>query len=332
MVAQLDQQYFKSRPSKAVTRLLSYSLFEGRPVTTKGQWINSIVFAHFTLEKLLPQLKKVNKPIFITGSGRSGTTMLGILLSIHKDVSFLNEPKAMWHSIYPEEDVIGSYGRNNQSKYILDENDASVNVCQYAHKLFGAYLRFTFNDYVVDKYPEHIFRLPFIRKIFPDSKVIFLVRNGWDTCASIDMWSKRLGKVVNGDTHDWWGVNQRKWQLMKQELVPKEPLLIDAVPVIEELNDHLNMAAVEWVVTMQYGLRQWRKNNDALLLIKYEDIVENPEQEMNRLLEYCGLSDDSVLIDYAKKTLQTGRVHKPFEIHEAILPAFNKTMEELGYK
>ena len=34
MVAQLDSLYIKTRPTKVVSRLISYGLFEGRPLTT----------------------------------------------------------------------------------------------------------------------------------------------------------------------------------------------------------------------------------------------------------------------------------------------------------
>ena len=36
MIAQINPNYIKTRPMKALTRLMSYALFEGRPVTTKG--------------------------------------------------------------------------------------------------------------------------------------------------------------------------------------------------------------------------------------------------------------------------------------------------------
>ena len=332
MIAQLDNIYLKLRPLRVITRLVSYSLFEGRPVTTRGQWINPLVFAHFAIEKRLPQMKKVIKPIFITGSGRSGTTMLGVLLSMHRVLGFLNEPKAMWHSIYPNEDVIGSYGAHDNARYVLDENDATPEVIRYANRLFGAYLRSTFNERVVDKYPEHIFRLSFVRKIFPDSKFIFLVRNGWDTCVSIDLWSKRLGKHINGETHDWWGVNQRKWHLMLEQLVPKEPLLADYQSDISGFSDHINMAAVEWIITMQFGLRQCQLHNDAIILIRYEDLVANPGEELGKILEFCELTSDPVFFEYARSTLQSGRSHKPFKLHDSIRPAFELTMKELGYQ
>ena len=107
MVAQLDRLYVSTRPTKAYSRLVSYLLFEGRPLTTKGQWINPLVAAHFGLEKRLPQFRQVKQPVFILGTGRSGTTILGLILSLHRDVGFLNEPKALWHSVNPADDLIG---------------------------------------------------------------------------------------------------------------------------------------------------------------------------------------------------------------------------------
>ena len=90
MIAQLESLYIRSRPWKLWSRLISYGLFEGRPLTTRGQWINPLVFAHFAVEKHLPRLRRVEKPVFILGTGRSGTTILGIVLSMHREVGFLN--------------------------------------------------------------------------------------------------------------------------------------------------------------------------------------------------------------------------------------------------
>jgi len=100
MLAQIDKEYISMRPWKLFSRLVSYALFEGRPLTTRGRWINPLIFSLFKIEKKLPQIKKVERPIFILGTGRSGTTVLGIVFSMHNQVGFLNEPKALWHEIF----------------------------------------------------------------------------------------------------------------------------------------------------------------------------------------------------------------------------------------
>lgn len=330
MIAQLSKQYIMTRPWKILPRLISYALFEGRPLTTRGQWINPLVFGLFRLEKHLPPLKKVNKPIFIVGTGRSGTTMMGVLLSLHPDIGFLNEPKALWHCIYPYEDVIGSYSRGN-ARFRLTKDDVTGKVKKTAHRLFGVYLAITGAGRVVDKYPEIIFRIPFVREIFFDAKFVFLVRNGWDTCSSIKIWSKRKGVKAKGEIHDWWGADNRKWKIMVSELVENDPYFSKCISSVKRLTSHSDRAVVEWIVTMREGLNQMQQNSQCIYMIRYEDLVQHPESELIKLLEFCKLGRDAKLDQYTKKQIYRRKPHQHFKIHPEIEPLFQETMTELGY-
>ena len=330
MVAQIDSRYVKARPSKLISRLVSYALFEGRPLTTRGQWINPLLFAHFALQKRLPQSRKVDRPLFIIGTGRSGTTILGVLLSMHRDVGFLNEPKAMWHAIYPDEDVIGSYSRG-VAHYRLDEAHADDTVKRNAHRIFGAYLTTVCSQRLVDKYPELVFRVPFVREVFPDAQFIFLVRNGWDTCASIDKWSERCGEQKNGEVHDWWGVNRRKWELMIKELIIPDPYFSDVVPHLHEFENHSDMAALEWIVTMREGLNRMRQSDGSILMIHYEHLVRSPEETLDRIAKFAGFSEDEGYLKYGGQMLHPAPMHAPYKLHPALMTLFDETMEALGY-
>lgn len=331
MVAQIDAKYIKTRPKKLITRLISYALFEGRPLTTKGQWINPLVFALFWLEKRLPQMKVVDRPVFITGTGRSGSTILGVVLSIHKDVGFLNEPKALWHSVYPDEDVIGSYSRG-KAHYRLGEPEASERVLSAAHKLFGSYLWTVNSRRLVDKYPELIFRIPFVAKIFPDAKYLFLVRNGWDTCNSIEAWSSRLGVQKNGEVHDWWGVNNRKWNLFVEELIRPDLQYAAIEPVLDNIDDHRLMAAIEWVVTMREGLLQMERYPDSIRIVRYEKLVSNPRKELKEIVGFCELSNDEVFLSYGEQLLSPAPSYNQFEMPLEVRILFDETMRMLGYE
>jgi hypothetical protein len=318
------------RPIKAVSRLVSYALFEGRPLTTKGRWINPIVFALFALEKRLPLLKKVKRPIFIVGTGRSGTTILGVVLSIHQDVGFLNEPKALWHAIYPNEDLIGSYSCG-AARYRLGAEDVTDEISHSAHRLFGAYLTAVASKRVVDKYPELIFRASFIKAIFPDAGFVFLVRNGWDTCQSIKGWSKRFGIQTNDEIHDWWGVNHRKWHLLVNQLVATNPDFKGIVEAVRNLECQTDMAAVEWIVTMREGLRLMREWPDSVHMLHYEELTSHPDKSLVKVLEFCELPTDRAVFDYACQILSPAPSHKSFDLHPAIRPLFEETMTALGY-
>ena len=331
MIAQLTPRYIKTRPTKTVSRLISYALFEGRPLTTRGQWINPLVFALFSLEARLPQLKSVEKPVFIVGTGRSGSTILGVLMSMHRDVGFLNEPKALWHTVYPHEDVLGQYSKG-PVRYSLDESAATEEVRSRARRLFGAYLRAVASGRVVDKYPELIFRIPFVRAIFPDARFVFLVRDGWATCQSIDSWSKRKGTREGGEVHDWWGANNRKWSLMLEQLAPKEEAFAGIIDVLEGLDRHGDMAAVEWTITVREGLRQMERYPECMHMVRYESLVQSPRRELSRLLEFCDLPPDEVFLEFGEREVSSAALgYEPFDVHPAVRRPFEETMEALGY-
>ena len=331
MIGQIDKTYINTRPWKLWSRMMSYALFEGRPLTTRGRWINPLAFAHFALEKHLPQLKRIEKPVFILGTGRSGTTILGIVLSMHRDVGFLNEPKALWHSIYPYEDLIGSYSRGT-AHYRLNETEATHKIVKNAHRLFGAYLAATFSTRVLDKYPELIFRVPFVKSIFPDAKFIFLVRNGWDTCSSIKYWSERLGKNDGAKTLDWWGVDRRKWKYLVEQLVPEHPDLAPYAESMKKWTKQSDMAAVEWIATMREGMRLVEEYPNDVLRVNYEDLCSNTYKELSRMVEFLELQqNDTKFYQYAEISLRTVTSTGPFPLDLAIENAFLETMERLSY-
>lgn len=330
MVAQIDNHYIRTRPSRLWSRLISYALFEGRPLTTRGRWINPLLFAHFALEKRLPQLKAVKAPVFILGTGRSGTTILGIVLSMHRDVGFLNEPKAMWHALRKDEDLIGSYTRI-PAHYRLDAEDADPSIISAAHRLYGAYLRTTFSERVIDKYPELIFRVPFVKKIFPDAKFLFLVRNGWDTCHSIEGWSERLGQQSEVEVHDWWGVDRRKWNLLVDQLVPEHADLAPHAAAMREWTSHTDMAAVEWIVTMREGLRLQEEFPDDVLRVDYEALCKSPASLLRGICDFAGLEHDDLFLRYGEQALKPVPMKPPFILHPDIDGPFMQTMEMLGY-
>lgn len=331
MIAQIDRQYAIASPLSTVRRLIARLFFEGRPITTSHRWINHFVFAHFAIEKRLPQLKKVQKPIFVVGTGRSGTTVFGILMSMHQQIGMLSEPKAMWHAIYPHEDVIGHYSKG-AAQYRLYADDASAQVVSAAKRIFGAFLFATNTKRVLEKNPEFIFRVPFVNQIFPDAKYIFLVRNGSNTVSSMADWSSREGVEINGETHNWWGVNNRKWSYILNELLENEPDLKAYRSEIEAFTEHKDMAAVEWIITMREGLAQLEKYPQQVYLLRYEDLVENPRQQLRSLFEFCELPEDETCLSYAEERIRQMTVYKELTLPRFLQKPFWDLQKRLGYE
>ena len=331
MIAQLSKEYISTRPSKLISRLISYFFFEGRPATTKGRWINPFLFFVFKIISIFPQAKKIKSPIFIIGTGRSGSTLLGMLLSMHKKIGFLNEPKAMWHFAFNNEDVIGSYS-TVEAKYKLDASNVNDKGVHLIKKLYGFYLASVFSSRIVDKYPELIFRIEFVKEIFPDAKFLFLQRNGFNTCISTEEWIRKHRVVNNNQTEDWWGVNNRKWKLLLEQIVPSSKLLSPHLEKIKVLQSQVDMAAIEWIAAMEEGIYFQKKYPESILPVKYETIIEDPEKGLSEILTFCNLDFDNAPKNYAKKILkkrkqnETDVVVKPF-LKECI----HNLMSELGY-
>ncbi|MGR3343711.1 MAG: sulfotransferase [Paracoccaceae bacterium] len=144
-------------------------LFEGRPLTTRGRWINPLVFAGYRLWSALPLRGRELRPIFILGVGRSGTTVLGTILALHQDVGYLNEPKALWHAALGNDDLIGSYS-DQPGRYRMTRADAGAQPVRRLHRNYRAFLWLSRSRRVVDKYPELLFRNAMIDAAFPGAK------------------------------------------------------------------------------------------------------------------------------------------------------------------
>ena len=332
MIGQINKEYIQTRRWKLWARFMAYFFFEGRPVTTRGQWFNTLVFMGMAAWRTLPRLRKVDSPIYIIGTGRSGTTILGIVLSMHKKVGFLNEPKALWHKVMPHEDIIGSYSRSEQVHYRLTAAQAEPKMAKRLRRYYGAYAFWSFSRFVVDKYPELAFRVPFVQALAPQGKFIFLARNGWNTIHSIDRWSDKHGEQQDGEVHDWWGVDDRKWTLLVDQLAAEHPVLRNHLEALRAETDHRYRAAVEWVLTMQEGLKlKGQLGEDQLLFLPYEDLTEAVAPTMEKIREFCGLPMDATWVKYAEQVLRPNTPKEPVALPEYLQEEFMATMKSLGY-
>ena len=67
--------------------------------------------------------QKIRKPIFIIGCGRSGTTILGTALSMHRKITYLNERRDLWFKAYPKTDIWTDKAHSRNGKMVLKSGD-----------------------------------------------------------------------------------------------------------------------------------------------------------------------------------------------------------------
>ena len=325
MIAQLDSEYMKIARTRTLVRLASYGLFEGRPATTKGRCVNGIVATQLRVAARFWRNEEVDRPVFVVGMGRSGTTILGNILGIHRKVGFLNEPKLLWQMAIDTQDVTGCYAQSG--RFRLDASDVSDTSRARMRKMYAWYTSFTRSQRVVDKYPEAIFRLKLIREIFPDAKVIAIARHADPVVRSITQWDD----LHRTGLESWWGIRDAKWSQMLRELVPREPR-VQAILATREISG-VDRAVVEWIVSMREVL-QARDAGVLNGLIRYEDFVADPRRVISGILESAELECDKRVMQLSETVVAsrewTGKLASPYD--ESWLELTSPILHALGYR
>jgi hypothetical protein len=277
----------------AIRRLAAYLLFEGRPAVVRGQWFNPVVRANLNLGMRLG-IRDVDRPVFVVGIGRWGTTHLSRLLSAHRDVAWLNEPKMIWNLVHGGEDVSGFYAP--RGRFRLGAHDATADVRARAESLFGYFLSVVRSRRLVDKYPEMTYRVPFLRALFPDCKIVAIVRRPDDFVNSVLAWNERNAH----DGQDWWGIDGSKWAHMRAELVEDDKAVDAALRSIGERPPSPGeKAATEWTL----GMRSILASRDEIdEIVRYEDLALHPQETIESLLATCELEHSPEALALARRS------------------------------
>ncbi len=327
MVAQIDREYASAARTRTIRRLVSHALFEGRPATTRAQWINPLVLTHLRLAARFAPCRAVDRPIFIVGIGRSGTTHLGRLLSVHKDVGYLNEPKALWHVIDPAEDVSGILSRGTV-RFRLTPADVDGRTRQRANRLLSHYASVTRSRRVVDKYPELTYRCGYLRELYPGAIVVAIVRRCEAVVSSIATWSAQH----RTPDQDWWGVRSQKWTLMWEELVERDErrsqLFAGWDPATCSDRDR---ALVEWIVGMDELTSTDRSEDGPDLIVRYEDLAAMPAETLTTVLEVAELAPDTGVINFATATTTDARKGGAVPMSRLVGSEVGRLHQVLGY-
>ncbi len=233
----------------------------------------------------------INSPVFIIGCGRSGTTILGISLSKHKKITYLNEPRHLWFSAFPETDIWTSKARSRNGKLVLTEADFDFKKSKKLSRLFRFATIVKRKPILVEKLPINNFRLKFIQKIFPDARFIHIYRNGLEVARSI-------GKA--SENGKWFGENSYKWNM-----------LVNYARNNDDTNDLPELCATYY----DKGLLEWRLSTEAAVAflrslpetafveVNYEKFIDNPVEQTSKLVEFIGIDRDPNVEDFVSDTV-----------------------------
>eukprot|EP00743_Colponemidia_sp_Colp-15_P007788 GILK01008432.1.p1 GENE.GILK01008432.1~~GILK01008432.1.p1 ORF type:complete len:404 (+),score=51.24 GILK01008432.1:45-1256(+) len=238
-------------------------------------------------------------PIFVVGCGRSGTTILGRMLSCHPHIAYLNEPRQLWMTYMNLFDIWSAMSRSRQGQLVMQDTE-SVQVAAL-NQHFLSIPSMVDRQVLCEKTPENVFKLPFIKTVFPSAKFVHILRNGRSVARSI----------ARFQLHTWFGSDGYKWEQLLQAL--RMPQFNFSVPVsFLSLCEYSLFARglLEWalgVVAGRYFARQLGQTQDmheCYLEIRYEDLLTSCESVLTRIEVFGGLEHSDEMIQLAKSILE----------------------------
>lgn len=238
--------------------------------------------------------------IFITGSARSGTSIVGSLIHSMVGVEYIYEPPMMvsllsmindldsekWKLLFEtyiyEEFLINSIaGRNfnfNSNDYSYIGNHKTQAEIEFRQsKSWGKddCENIAKNKTVAFKNPDLVYATSKFKEYYPESKVVLVLRNGVDTINSI--LTKKWFSIENETSNLYWPFRIYKGR--------KIPHFIN----MEEMEVWLQMSEIDRAALYYIKIIEQQELIQTAIKIKYSDLIKNPMSETKKLAENLGL-------------------------------------------
>jgi len=293
--------------------------------------------------------------IFITGCGRSGTTILETILNGHPLIAEWYEPYYLWESYFDAS--AGDLWPAGQF------TEAKAAVIRREFRIFARKAR---KPWVLDKSPYHVFNIPLIHRIFPAAKWIHILRDGRDATLSLHReWEKRRAMVRD--------TNIRAMAATAFEMLGRQPFwryrlwaVAHELALGPSLDPRRYLNKRRWQGQVGYGprfdgWRQFRRSHSELAFnamqwaasvhavrqhfallpaanrceIRYEDLLVAPRPTLEKVFAMLGMA---VADGFYRRmpALNSGNVHKwrtglTRAQQRQIRPILSDLLEQLGY-
>jgi hypothetical protein len=147
---------------------------------------------------------------------------------------------------------------------------------------------------VLEKTPKNALRLPFLDRLYPDARYIFLFREPRQNISSIMEAWRAVHWVTYRNLPGWEG----DWSM----LLP---------PGYHEMRGRPleDVAAFQWDSANRFILDDLGQTDpERWTAISYQDLVENPDAEIRRLCAFAEIPFDAVLSQHVAKPLPHSRL------------------------
>ena len=209
-------------------------------------------------------------PLFVVGFPRSGTTLVETMLDAHPGVHGMDERAFIQRAIDGMQQNGKSYP---EDLWRLDTPLVERLRAGYWERCHSV-VALARNDRLVDKNPLNMLRLGMINRLFPNARILLLLRHPCDVLISNYFQSYRL-------------------------------------PEFQAMCSVLPRLARTYVRAMTFALDQSEVLGAATLQVRYEDLVADFEHQARRIVEHFELHDEQALARFQQQALARGYIATP---------------------
>ena len=282
---------------------------------------------------------ELKPPIILFGNTRSGTTIVQKVMATHPNIVGWYEPRTLWLCADP--------GRPHDE---FDESDATDKAKRYIREQFLKFQKQHGNCIVLEKTPANILKIPYVRAIFPEATFLFIVRNPFSFISSVEMkWQRpvtskgirrRLKYTPLTQLHHYAG---RLFMQQFSKRVLRRKYLSLWGPRYKGMDEDLKTHDLLTVIARQWSVCSRKAEEDLALFdhgqvlrLRYEDFVEDPISDIERICAHCGLEMTNNMVRSANAWVKSDRQDKwrRFDPHDLtrILPELEDEMQRHGYE
>lgn len=258
---------------------------------------------------------------FVTGCGRSGTTILGTILSHHEDISYINDRFDLWIRPFGVTDIWGYRADSAKFNPRIDLGPTDAALQGERRERFYELLEVERRGkkVLVEKLAINNFRLGFLMALCPDAALINIVRHGVEVAFSIEQ-KANLGQ--------WYGEDDRKWKLLQDYARAN-----GFGHVLHLCRTPFEKGLLEWRMSVEAAERYLASSSPPRLCrLRYEQLIENPRAVCASLVEFLGLPSSERMNQFAStQVARKNPAASERRIPESAEAIAGETLRRLGY-
>jgi Sulfotransferase family len=276
---------------------------------------------------------KIDRPIFLIGSGRSGKSLLGNFLAIHKDTCWFSNytdrfpllPQFAFINRLTHFPLIGriikrSIISHRPNRYLpkpVEGQKIYHSYCQFAHsryvteadltpyqififkKVVENHVKFQGRSRFINDQSANTQRLRQVAKIFPNAFFIHVIRDGRAVA----------NELIQGkfDYDIWWfGNKPHVWNESG-----KEPIIL---------------CGLDWKHNVKAILESVRLFEDRYLEIRYEDLTSDTTSVVQKVLEFCQLDRNDDFATWIPRRIKSQNYRWRRELTSQQIDALNQEL------